>query len=116
EKTPQARAAFRKDPDWMAPVLWRSEFRNILGQYMRRGALSLSDALQLIREAELLMEGAEYEVESSQVLSLVASSRCSAYDCEFPALAREVGVPIVTSDVEITSRFPGTAIPLETYG
>ncbi|MBI3015540.1 MAG: type II toxin-antitoxin system VapC family toxin [Candidatus Tectomicrobia bacterium] len=115
EKTLQARSAFQKDPVWAAPVLWRSEFRNVLAAYLRQEKLALSDALDLVREAELILQGAEFEVESGQVLSLVSSSRCSAYDCEFVALARQIGVPLVTSDGQILSEFPATAMSLDVF-
>ena len=59
-KTALAENAFRKEPEWCAPLLWRSEFRNILAVYMRRGYLTHQSALQLTHEAELLLGGAEY--------------------------------------------------------
>lgn len=114
-KTPQARAVFQKDPVWAAPVLWRNEFRNVLAFYLRQKNLALADALQLISEARILFQGNEYEVESGQVLTLVSNSRCSAYDCEFVALARQLGIPLVTSDTQILSEFPDTAVSLDTF-
>lgn len=30
EKSELADQVFQKDPSWIAPVLWRSEFRNVL--------------------------------------------------------------------------------------
>jgi predicted nucleic acid-binding protein len=115
EKTPQARAVLQKDPEWTAPILWRSEFRNVLAYYIRQGTLVLTDALQLMLEAELLFQGEEYHVESSQVLSLVLSSRCSAYDCEFIALARYLNVSLVTSDAQVLAEFPDTAVSLDAF-
>lgn len=35
EYTAAAEALLAHDPDWAAPVLWRSEFRNILAGYLR---------------------------------------------------------------------------------
>lgn len=115
EMTPGARVAFRKDPAWAAPILWRSEFRNVLAAYLRRGTLSVLDALEVMRDAETLFRGAEYSVESGQVLKLVSESGCSAYDCEFVALARQLGVPLLTSDAEILKKFPQTATSLEAF-
>lgn len=115
EKTPQARAVFQKDSSWVAPILWRSEFRNILAYYLRQGKLVLADALQLMIEAELLFQGEEYQVESGEVLSLVSSSRCSAYDCEFVALARHLNIPLVTSDGQMLAEFPETAVSLDAF-
>lgn len=115
-KTARARAAFLRDPDWVAPVLWRSEFRNVLAGYLRQGALSRADALALAAEAESVMEGTECVVESERVLGLVSGSSCSAYDCEFVALAEELGVPLVTSDRELLAAFPSVAVDVEEFG
>jgi predicted nucleic acid-binding protein len=115
EYTTQARRVIKKDPEWVAPLLWRSEFRSVVAFYLRRGFMSLDQALQLTEEAEALMRGGEYEVTSSRVLSLAANSRCSAYDCEFVALARELSVPLITSDSRILSEFPSTALSPEDF-
>ena len=40
ERTAAAEALLEHVPDWAAPVLWRSEFRNILASYMRRKTLA----------------------------------------------------------------------------
>ncbi len=103
----RAEALFARDPDWAAPVLWRSEFRNMLAGYLRRGALSLDAALKLQAEAESLMSGREHDVPSGSVLELVHRSQCSAYDCEFVALASQLGVPLVTRDAKLLKAFPG---------
>jgi predicted nucleic acid-binding protein len=112
EFTEQAERLFRRDPVWAAPVLWRSEFRNVLALYMRRGLLDLAKAIQLQTEAESLLSENEYEVASLDVLQLVQSSPCSAYDCEFVALAQKLGTKLVTADTAILDAFPGTASSL----
>ena len=83
--------------------------------YLRQEEFTLNQALLFMQEAELLMHGDEYEVTSSQILSLTTSSTCSAYDCEFVALAQELGVPLLTSDARILADFPSTAISLDKY-
>lgn len=115
EKTDMARAVFRKDSVWTAPILWRSELRNVLALYLRKGLLSLAGALELIGEAETLMADAEYQVDSGRVLGLVEGSSCSAYDCEFVALAEDLGVPLVTADRKILADFPAIAASLEAF-
>ncbi|MEX0610043.1 MAG: type II toxin-antitoxin system VapC family toxin [Balneolaceae bacterium] len=100
----------KKDDDWVAPLLWRSEFRNVLSIYLRKGILELSVVLQAIEEAEQLMDANEFEVNSTQVMSLVSDSSCSAYDCEFVALADDLNVPLVTFDKKILREFPNIAI------
>ncbi|MCL2162096.1 MAG: type II toxin-antitoxin system VapC family toxin [Betaproteobacteria bacterium] len=110
--TAQAEALLQQDPDWMAPLLWRSEFRNILAGYMRRKALTFNIAHELQLEAESLMAGAEYEVDSRLVLELVHDSDCSAYDCEFIALALTLGVKLVTMNAKLLKTFPKHATAL----
>lgn len=104
-----------KDPDWSAPLLWRSEFRNTLIKCVRSGLIDRNDAFPIMNEAESLMSGCEYAVVSAAVLSLAASSTCSAYDAEFVALARELGVPLVTLDKAILAGFPETAVPPDRF-
>lgn len=43
-------------------------------------------------------------------MGLVAKSACSAYDCEFVALAKSTGYPLVTEDARIVRTFPETAV------
>ena len=104
------------DPEWVAPLLWRSEFRNVLVIYMRRAILLPGQALVIAKNSELMMQGKEYPVSSEHVLRLAAGSRCSSYDCEFVALAQELGVKLVTADKRVVSEFPETAIALDTFG
>jgi predicted nucleic acid-binding protein len=95
-------------------VLWRSEFRNILAGFMRRGALTFEQACGVQREAEDLLAGAEHEVDSDSVLALVRDSDCSAYDCEFVVLARRLRVRLVTMDKKLLKAFPAQATVLTT--
>ena len=96
---------FRRDPQ-RAPILWRSEFRNILAGYVRRNDLSFEQAVSLQAEAESLLAGGEHEVESRAVLELVRDSDCSAYDCEFIALAMKLDTKLFTMDKKLLRAFP----------
>ena len=102
----QAEHALVKDSDWVAPFLWRSEFRNVLDQYIRKQWLSLAESRLIMNEALHLMDDQEYEVDSQHVLSLVAASNCSAYDCEFVALAQELRIVLVTWTSKSWMTFP----------
>ena len=112
EFTRAAEALLERDPYWSSPPLWRSEFRSILAGYLRRGTISFDAARDLLSEAESLMAAGEHEVDSVRVLELVRDSDCSAYDCEFVALARAFGVPLVTMDARILRAFPNEAVAL----
>ena len=62
-------------------------------------------------EAEgLMFNKGNHLVDSTAVMQLVSQSTCSAYDCEFVALAQELDVSLVTSDRRILRDFPGVAV------
>lgn len=112
EYTTAAEMFLNQDPDWAAPLLWRSEFRNILAGYLQRKTISLEQANSLQKEAESFLEGAEFEVDSNSVLKLVRDSDCSAYDCEFIALSIKLETKLLTMDKKLLRAFPQWAIAL----
>lgn len=107
--TAAAEALLESEPNWVAPPLWRSEFRSILAGYMRRGTLSLQQATEIQTAAEDLLAGNEANPESKAILQLVAESQCSAYDCEFVALAQQLECALYTMDTKVLNAFPETA-------
>ncbi len=56
DRSSQAEKALAKDPQWAAPLLWRSELRNVLALYIRKKILSLAEAQQIMDEAISLMQ------------------------------------------------------------
>lgn len=116
ELTPQAVKLREIHPCWLVPRLWRSELRSALSLYMRKGTLTLEQALRLQTRAENLLADCEYEVTSQDVLQLVNESTCSAYDCEFVALARRLNTKLITSDKKVINAFPDIVVPLAIAG
>jgi predicted nucleic acid-binding protein len=115
DRSSQADQLLGNDSQWSAPLLWRSEFRNVLALYIRKSHLSLDEAQQIMREAMVLMNGREFEIVSFHVLELVASSGCSAYDCEFVTLAEDLGTSLVTIDKKVLNEFPQVAVSLDEF-
>ncbi len=70
DRTEQVQKVMRKDSDWIAPRLWRSEFRNVLATQMRVSGLALKMAVQAMTEAEDLLREREFEPSSETVLYL----------------------------------------------
>ena len=110
-----AEAVWRRDPMWVAPPLWRSEFRNALVTFVRARLVDGERAQAMTADAELDMEGREFSVVSPHVMSLALRSGCSAYDCEFAALAEDLGIPLVTSDRQVLRAFPEIALAPEQF-
>ncbi len=106
---PLAEGVFRRDPEWLAPALWRSEFLNVLTGFMRRGQLSTGGAIAYWQQAESLIQTTDTE-SAPTILQLACSSGCTAYDCEFVALAQNFGIPLVTADRQVLNAFPGIAV------
>ena len=115
EQSLLAERALIRDNVWAAPILWRSELRNVLAFYMRKDLIKLEEAHQIMDAALALLRGREYEVSSYEVLRLVSESNCSAYDCEFIAAANDLKAPLITVDKELIREFPRVAISLTKF-
>jgi predicted nucleic acid-binding protein len=114
EKTALADQAYCQDSDWVVPNLWSSEFLNVLALYLRKNLITLDKALLILGRAYEFIS-TEYQVYGPHILELVLSSKCSAYDCEFVALAKELNVKLLTEDKQILEQFPEQAISLVDY-
>ena len=115
EFTALAERALARDPHWVSSILWRSEFRNILAGYLRRGDLEQATAERCLSGAESQLAGYEYLIPSELVMRKVAASTCSAYDCEYVALAEDLKATLVTSDKQILTEFPALTTSLSTF-
>ncbi len=110
-----AEAVLLKDNEWHAPLLWRSELCNVVAGFLRRGILDFEGAGKIVAEAEILFFDREHLVSAGDVLRHVNASSCSAYDCEFVALAEQLGVPLVTNDRKILASFSGIAQSMRSF-
>ncbi len=115
EQSILAERALQKDSEWAAPILWRSEFRNVLTLYVRKNILKLEQAQQIMNSALELLKGREYVALSYEVLRLASASNCSAYDCEFIATANDLKVPLVTVDKQLLREFSSVAMSLYSF-
>ncbi len=106
---------YNVDPDWTSPELCKSEFRNILAAYLRKGYYTLEETKWLIAQKESKMMGSYLEVDSIEILNLVNQSTCSSYDCEYVALAKKTMRPLITFDKKILQEFPETAFTVDQY-
>lgn len=113
--TPLAEKTLRRDLMWVSSILWRSEFRNILVGYLRRGTLTPAGVDRCLDGVESQMAGRDYVLPSARVMRLVERSTCSAYDCEYVALAEDMGVRLVTSDRQILTDFPDLTVSLKDF-
>ncbi len=115
ELTESVERLLSADSNWVAPALWRSEMRNILSTYLRAERLEFEIACNIQHQAELLMGENEFKMDSITVLTLAKESGCSAYDCEFIALAMSLDTVLVTADKKLLNSFPTTAMSASDY-
>lgn len=113
ERTALAHRLRQLDADWHAPVLWRSEFRNVLAGYRREGSLDAAQLRQIMAAAESMFAGREHHLPSDRVFDLVEQTRMSAYDAEFAALAEILDVTLVTEDRAILEALPQRTLDLQ---
>lgn len=57
----------------------------------------------------------ELTVRLSTVLDCISQSNRSSYDCEFVALATDLGLKLVTTDEPVVREFPHVALHLRDY-
>lgn len=114
-QSPVADRVRQRDPAWFAPILWGSEFRNIVATQIRAKRMTLKQGLGSYLAAKELIAGRSEPVNGRQVLEISAASGASAYDCEYVWLARELRVPLVTFDRKLRDLFPEVAVLPEEF-
>jgi predicted nucleic acid-binding protein len=108
-------ALHEKNSLWEVPVLWKSEFLNILSLYYRRGVIGHDDCVTALDFAERLIGSREHKVSSRAVLELLTTTTCSPQHCEFVVLAEKLGTRLVTYNQKIAEEFPAVAVNPEAY-
>lgn len=102
-----------RNPEWTAPPLLLSELRNVMVGLLRRREILPEDAEGICRDAEAVLGDRIVAVPSGPVLDTALSSGLSACDAEFVALARQLGLPLVTGDQAVLRAAPDVAVGLE---
>ena len=104
DKTEEVKGLLEAQPEWAAPVLWRSELMNVLCTYMRTRALALSQCLEAFDLADELMGRNTFATSPLKVFEVAQRTGCSGYDSEFVALAEELQTKLVTFDSGLITR------------
>ena len=113
--TSAAKQVEERDPVWIVPVLWRYEFQNILATAIKAKQIKSRQAQDVWEEVSNILLENEYEPSVSKVIDLVAQYGITAYDGQFIAVALEMGIPCVTEDRELQTKFPGIAVSMDEF-
>ncbi len=95
-----------RDAAWSVPLLWRSEFRNVLVTYLRQGRIDFEGAVSAAEIAASLVADREHVPQSADVIRTAQETGLSAYDSEYVVVARQLGVPLITLDQAILRAVP----------
>ena len=87
-----------QDPEWAAPSILMSELHNVLLGFVRRGAMTSDQAKAMSADAAMVLGDRIASVPGQEVLDIALECGLTAYDAEFVALARTLGVPLATLD------------------
>jgi len=101
-----------RDPQWTAPPILLSELRNVMVGLVGKEQLQPQDAAEICQDAEAILGDRVVSVSSPSVLNAAIPGELSAYDAEFVALARHLGLSLVTADQAILQAAPDVAVPL----
>lgn len=115
DKTPLALKVKETDPQWVVPPLWQHEFLNVLATFTRHGVLDLPQASKIWQQARRRLQRAERKVELAAALTLATEQRISAYDAQYLALARSLGVLCVSEDRALQKKFPALAVSMAAF-
>ncbi len=103
---------FEREAEWAAPHILMSELRNVLVGFVRRGALTPEQARAMSDDATVVLGDRVAGVSGHQVIDVALECGLTAYDAEFVALARALGVPLATQDNAILDRAADVAVSL----
>ena len=112
EGSADAALLFEQDPEWAAPVILMSGLRNVLLGFVRQGALVSDQAKAMSDDAAEILGDRTAMVAGDQVFDVALECGLTAYDAEFVALARTLGVPLVTLDGAILQGAADVAVSL----
>jgi predicted nucleic acid-binding protein len=113
--TELAEAVKLRDSVWAAPILWRAEFRAVLTAHLRKGLLTEAEANTAYSNAQRDLGEREFTVPTERVLRLALGSDCTAFECEYAALAVDLTAALVTANEKILRAFPKIAVSMADF-
>ena len=105
----------QKDADWWVPPLYKSEIQSVLLLHIRKNIITPQNAILLMEKIEKQFEFTTMNVPSQLVFTLGERTSCSAYACEYAALALTLECPLITTDKKILQSFPSLAMTAVGY-
>jgi predicted nucleic acid-binding protein len=105
-QTVRARTLLERDADWHSDAFVLVELTNVLATAIRVRGLALSQATAALNQAKDVVESGLHAVAHDDALSVAARYRVSAYDARYLAVARDLGLPLITEDAKLRKAAP----------
>jgi predicted nucleic acid-binding protein len=106
DQTPRARTLLQQDADWHSEALIVVEFTNVLATAIRVRGMPMKDASIALTQAQAVVEPGLHAANHHETLTLASQYRVSAYDARYLAVARDLGVKLVTEDARLRAAAP----------
>ena len=106
---------FEKDSTWAAPLVWRSELKNVLWKTISCGDCTLSDAVSKFNLVKDLIADLEYMSSVDLVLKTALRYNIATYDAEFVCIAKELGCKVVSYDKKLIKNCPDLVLSPEVF-
>ena len=114
-KTELAHKLWKKDNDWRVPSLWQDEFLNILAINERTGNLDITACLSILHIVSNLLANSQEKVDMPLALTLASKYRISAYDAQYLAVAKTIGVSLITEDSKLRKAAPDLTLSMQEF-
>ena len=114
-RTEAARRSWERDPHWLVPTLWRSEFLNVLWLTVRADVMNEADAFRTWEHASEHLGLLEREPDAVSALRIALRDGITAYDAQFVAVAEQFDVPLVTADRKVLRARPDISVSLDDF-
>ena len=105
---------FERETEWAAPGILMSELQSVLIGFVRRGAVTSGQAKAMRDDAAVVLGDRIASVSGNRVIDVALECGLTAYDAEFVALARTLGVPLATLDNAVLHGAADVAVSLRT--
>ncbi|MFH1039162.1 MAG: type II toxin-antitoxin system VapC family toxin [PVC group bacterium] len=113
--TPLAREVYAADPHWVAPPLWKPEVLNGLLREVKAGHIALEAAIEAANMASRVLLDRIQDCAPALILQTAEEAGLTAYDAYYVALARSLGIVLVTEDRRIKKNCPDVARSMKAF-
>src|ERR1035441_7986038 len=108
-----AQKLYRLDSEWHTEEFAFIELTNVLTTHLRAGSLTMPVCIETFEEAENVIGSNLHTVSHLDALAIAHEFRISAYNARYIALARELGVPLITEDKQLRKAAPELTLSID---